>query len=613
MEPAAVLVRAFKVEVGGEAQFGALFEHRREAGPGVEPYVEDVGFALPVLAAALGALQPFGHDVLHIGFIPVVAAGGMLGEPGGNVAHPFGIVPCLSAVFAQQGQNRHAPQTLAGNAPVGALLDHVVDAFLAPARNPFHVVADGLQRLLAQFVGLHAHEPLGRGAEDDGLFAAPAMRIGVRDVGLPHQVADFLDLLDDIGVGLLHLQSGEKLHAVEVFAAIVERGIDVDAVLEADFVVLAAVSGSGMDTAGTGIERHMAAEDQRRLAVVERMAGLDEFKLLPGSGPHGLHAAHVPAARLGDAFGEFRGEHVLAPLIFDQRIFEFGMQRHGHVARQGPRGRGPDDHIGAGRIGVLEDRLEPVVGQRETDVNGRRLVVGIFHFGLGKGRLAGATPVDGLLAADHIALFHEIRQLGSRGGLVFGEHRLVGMIPVAEHAKALEFLALDIDELVRVLAAAAAYRIRRHFLFLFAKLVLNLQFDGQAVAVPAGHIHGLLPLNVAGLDGDVLEDLVQGMAEMQMAVGVGRAIVQTKRAPAARSFQHGSVNIVLFPPAQHFGFTLGEIGFHGKGCIGKIQALFVIAHGQAPYISTPKCNRKIVLQGCAVVKKERGGNAALPA
>ena len=187
------------------------------------------------------------------------------------------------------------------------------------------------------------------------------------------------------------------------------------------------------------------------------------------------------------------------------------------------------------------------------------------------------------------------------------------MIPVAEHAKALEFLALDIDELVRVLAAAAAHRIGRHFLFLFAKLVLNLQFDGQAVAVPAGHIHGLLPLNVAGLDGDVLEDLVQGMAEMQMAVGVGRAVVQAKRAPAARSFQHGSVNIVLFPPAQHFGLTLGEIGFHGEGCIGKIQALFVIAHGQAPYISTPKCNRKIVLQGCAVVKKERRENAALPA
>ena len=79
-----------------------------------------------------------------------------------------------------------------------------------------------------------------------------------------------------------------------------------------------------MDTAGTGIERHMAAEDQRRLAVVERMAGLDEFKLLPGSGPHGLHAAHVPAARLGDAFDEFRGEHVLAALIFDSEYSNSG-------------------------------------------------------------------------------------------------------------------------------------------------------------------------------------------------------------------------------------------------------------------------------------------------
>ena len=281
------------------------------------------------------------------------------------------------------------------------------------------------------------------------------------------------------------------------------------------------------------------------------------------------------------------------------------MHGHGHVTGQGPRRGRPDDHIGAGGIGGRENVLQLFVVQGEAHVDGRRLVIGVFHFRLGQRCLAGTAPVDGLLAADDVALFHKVGQLGGGGGLVFGIHRLIGMLPVTEGTEALEFLALDVDELVRVLAAAAAYRVGRQILFLVPQLVLYLELDGQAVAVPAGHVDGTLALHVAGLDDDVLQNLVQGMAKVQMAVGVGRAVVQAEGTPASRGVQHGGVRIVFFPPAQHFRLALGEIGFHGKGGRREIQGFLIVAHEQAPSISTPECNRKLLLQARALVKAQR--------
>ena len=49
MEPAAMLVRAFEIQVGWPFQIGALFQAKGMGGAGIEPHVENVAHLLPFL------------------------------------------------------------------------------------------------------------------------------------------------------------------------------------------------------------------------------------------------------------------------------------------------------------------------------------------------------------------------------------------------------------------------------------------------------------------------------------------------------------------------------------------------------------------------------------
>ena len=115
-------------------------------------------------------------------------------------------------------------------------------------------------------------------------------------------------------------------------------------------------------------------------------------------------------------------------------------------------------------------------------------------------------------------------------------HRQVGVVPVAEHAEADEVLALLVDLLVGVFAAGLAKLIGLDLDTDLADAFLDLVLDGQAVAIPAGHVGRVFTVQRARLDDHVLEDLVDRVADVDVAVGVGRAIVQHVAlcAPCAR-------------------------------------------------------------------------------
>src|SRR3546814_16098164 len=80
-----------------------------------------------------------------------------------------------------------------------------------------------------------------------------------------------------------------------------------------------------------------------------------------------------------------------------------------------------------------------------------------------------------------------------------------------------------------------------------AVLLLDLPLDRQAVAVPAGHVDGLPPGHVLRAVDDVLEDLVQRVADVQVAVRVGRPVMQDENGRASwreRGCQYVSVTVV---------------------------------------------------------------------
>ncbi len=163
--------------------------------------------------------------------------------------------------------------------------------------------------------------------------------------------------------------------------------------------------------------------------------------------------------------------------------------------------------------------------------------------------------------------------------LVLRIHRQVGALPVAEHAEALEVGALQRDLLGGELAAGGAERRRIEFVPRTTVLLLDRELDRQAMAVPARHVGRVVAIEAARLDDDVLEDLVDRMADVDRAIGIRRPVVQHEARPAAgdvaaarhrcpRSCQR----------CEHLRLALREIGLHREVGPRKIDRLLVVGH-----------------------------------
>jgi hypothetical protein len=114
-------------------------------------------------------------------------------------------------------------------------------------------------------------EPLFGGAEDDGVVAAPAVRVAVKDVGAAEQRAARGDQIDD---GLVGLENGLAVvfgQAVADASGIVDVAGLIEAVARAGVEVVGAVGGRGVDGAGSLIGGDVVGEDAEDGAIEERM------------------------------------------------------------------------------------------------------------------------------------------------------------------------------------------------------------------------------------------------------------------------------------------------------------------------------------------------------
>ena len=286
----------------------------------------------------------------------------------------------------------------------------------------------------------------------------------------------------------------------------------------------------------------------------------------------------VDAIAAQRALGQRIGDHQPAAATvprhrtFDQRVFEIRAQRHGERGRQRPRRGGPDRQgdVDIGRQGGAEGMRERGGIPRDIgNIDRRRDLVGVFDLGLGQRRAAVETPVHRLHAAGQMAV---VDHLGQRADLVGFEaeiERAIRVVPVAEHAEALEVAALDVDLRVGVFAALLPELDRIELDPDLAPLLLDRNLDRQAVAVPARDVGRIETRHALGLDDDVLEDLVDRVAEMDRAVRIRRTVVQHELRPSARMFAQLRVQALVFPARQHRRLALGQIAAHRK--VGRRQ------------------------------------------
>ena len=104
----------------------------------------------------------------------------------------------------------------------------------------------------------------------------------------------------------------------------------------------------------------------------------------------------------------------------------------------------------------------------------------------------------------------------------------------------------------------------------------NGVFNRQAVAVPAGDVLRVKASQLLGLDDHVLEHFVQRVADVQLAVGVRRAVVQHKQGSTLPGIAQFFVEALLVPGLHPGRLALGQIAPHGKGRVGQVQGAAVI-------------------------------------
>ncbi len=588
VEPAAVLVGALQVDVLAvvlHAQLGAGLGGHHAADAGVDPDIQDVRLLLEDLAAALGAFRARGLQLLHGQLRPDLDA--LLLDGGGRLLEDVLVHQRLAALRAAQYGDGRSPGALAADAPVGTARDHGVDAVAALGRHPLGGV-DALQAQLAQALAgveelvVHDDEPLLRGPEEDGCLGAPAVGIAVDQLLLVQEGADGLQTVHHQRIGIedvLAFQLGVVHRRHE--AAVGPHQLQEPEVV-GQVEVVHAVIGGGVHQARARVGGHVVGHQHRALPVdpgvpVGQGLELDALADLAGVELH--------AQLLLEVLQQRDGHDVVAVARLHHRVLHVRVHGDGQVAGQGPGRGGPDGEVEGGRQLQLAGHL---VLDREGHGDGVAGLVGVLHLGLGQGGARAVAPVHHLQLARHCAALEEAPQEPDHAGFVAGLHGDVGVVPGAQHPQALEARALGVDPLLGVGPALGQELGPGHLPALGAQVLLHRVLDGQAVAVPARHVGRLVAVQPERLDDDVLQDLVERVAHVDGAVGVGRPVVQDAAAlPLSGGIVRAApgldllVHPVGLPPLHPLRFPLGQIRLHGEVRPGKENGILLlhVAHG----------------------------------
>jgi len=399
----------------------------------------------------------------------------------------------------------------------------------------------------------------------------------VLDVPHAQQGPHFPELVIHGAVGVEDELAREKLHVLRKIAVLVDGGVVVEAVLHADLVVLGTVARGDVDHARAGVEGHEGRQDEDTLAIDEGVLRLEAFHDLAGELVDDLVFLQLEGVH-AIVHEVLRHDEDLARLLhLHGGVEEFLVEGDGQVGRDRPGGRRPDD--GEDLLALqFRPQGRDVRDHGKLDVDGRRDVVAVLHLRLGQRRLAGGAPVDGLLALVDVACKHQPGELGRRDRLVLVMHGQVGIVPLAEHPEPFEFAALDVDKTLCVLAAVPPLLGLREAALAVAQLLVHLVLDGQTVAVPARHVDAVVARHILRLDDEVLDDLVEGRPEMDVAVGIRGAVVQDVGGTPPGDLPDLLVDTDLLPPPERLGLLSGEARLHGEIGLGQIEGGLVI-HG----------------------------------
>ena len=389
LEPSAVLIRAFQIQIGRPNVFILILHHRKVRGAGVKPTVQSIGLLHEVNAAAMGAGKALGQKLCGTLFVPHVGA--VLTKQSGNTGNGFVVENGLSAILAIEHGNGQTPMTLTGDTPIGTLAHHLLNAVSSPLGQPFNLFTS-LYRLV--FEGVYRAEPLGSCTEDDGIFASPAVRILMLKLLGSKERTGLLHICQNGVVGFVIAQSRKLARVGGLIAAVIHGYQRRQTVAAASDVVICTKSACGMNASRTAVHGNVISNGQKAVPIQEGMLGSHVLKKLTGIRCHDLIILNVALCH-GIGGKRLRYHIILSVICLDHRIGFGGIKGDCLVTGQGPGSRCPDDEVGLGRI-AYPRQLACVVLDAELDINGGTLIGLVFDLCLCQSSLVVGAPVNRL-------------------------------------------------------------------------------------------------------------------------------------------------------------------------------------------------------------------------
>ena len=106
--------------------------------------------------------------------------------------------------------------------------------------------------------------------------------------------------------------------------------------------------------------------------------------------------------------------------------------------------------------------------------------------------------------------------------------------------------------------------------------LLNLDLNGHAVAIPARHISGVEPSQGLGLDDHVFENLIDRVTDVNVSVGVWRAVMKDKEWAPLCEHADPLIDTLVLPLLDPARFALCEVAAHGHGRGQQVKAVSMI-------------------------------------
>jgi hypothetical protein len=215
----------------------------------------------------------------------------------------------------------------------------------------------------------------------------------VCDVLAREQGALALEERDDLGIGVEHRLAGELRNLFGETSPVINRSVRRQAVARADDVVVMSVARRGVHRARAGIERHVIADDDERVAIDPRMPRGHALELGAFEARQCLSEAELRAQALDERLRQ--DERTLAGA--NQHVRNLGIERDGEVRGKRPRCGGPDRE----RRCELRERRKRAgrVRHGKCHVDRLRAMVVVLDLGFRERRATVRAPVDRLAAA----------------------------------------------------------------------------------------------------------------------------------------------------------------------------------------------------------------------